>query len=90
MKRVTLIILVLLLSCSCRTTSKFDEVNWNTMIEKAELAVDMAHEVYALWDLTHQLLNTPESELTSKREAFKFQISEAESHLEYVKDLAKQ
>jgi len=84
MKYIPLVLCVVMLS-SCVTTSNPDVVDWTAVLEKAELSLEMAHEVYALWDLAHQLLETPEEELAPKREAFLARIAEAEKYLEWVK-----
>jgi hypothetical protein len=62
--------------------------DWDKLIEKAELALEVSHQVYALWSLTHELIGTPEEELAPKRIAFLARISEAEAYLAYIKNLA--
>jgi len=71
----------------CATTPEIDTVDWDTVLQKAELSLRMAHEVYALWELTHELLGTPEEELLPKREAFRARIAELEKYLEWVKEM---
>lgn len=71
----------------CQTTSKFDEVDWDTVLTKAEQSLEMAHQVYALWELTHELIGTPEETIAEKRAGFQKRITEAESYLTYIRSL---
>ena len=83
---IAVVVAVMLLG-GCATTPDSDTVDWDTVLEKAELSLRMAHEVYALWELTHELIGTPEEELIPKREAFRVRIAELEAYLELVKEM---
>lgn len=90
MRRVSYVVAVLIAATfigGCATTPNSDTVDWDTVLQKAELSLRMAHEVYALWELTHELLGTPEEELLPKREAFRARIAELEKYLEWVKEM---
>ena len=90
MRNVAVLVIVAVLCCGCVTRSQIDEVDWDTILEKAETSLEMAHQVYALWELTHELIGTPEAELAPKREAFQARITEAENYLAYVREMIKE
>ena len=80
------ILIVVMVVGGCTTMPNVDPaVDWQLVLEKAELSLEMAHQVYALWDLTHELLGTPEDDISEKRKAFESAIREAETYVAYVK-----
>jgi len=83
----TITVIAVLVFSGCATMPDSDPVDWDTVFEKAELSLRMAHETFALWELAHELLGTPEDELIPKREAFRKRIADAEKYLDWVKEM---
>ena len=92
MRTITAIfILCSFLLCGCfgaRTAPVSNiDIDWTKVYQEAENAVEAAEHAYALWELLHETLGTPEDEIAEKREAFKASIERARDYLGYVRTM---